>query len=107
MGVSNYESLADLSMNSRGTARKVADTAHFAFTWRDEHDLAGAAAWQLNIEPTEDAAPRPDLGALGRNLAILETEVLELKASVHDDFGIKESGLEWRALGQAEDKNGL
>ena len=83
---------------------KVDDTAHFAFTWRDEHDLAGAAAWQLNIEPTEDTAPRPDLGSLGRSLAILETEVLELKASVHDDFGIKETGLEWRALGQAEEQ---
>ena len=83
---------------------EVADTAHFAFRWRDEHDLAGAAAWQLNIEPTEDAAPRPDLGALGRSLAILETEVLELNASVHDDFGIKETGIEWRALGQAEEQ---
>ena len=83
---------------------KVDDTAHFAFTWRDEHDLAGAAAWQLNIEPTEDTAPRPDLGSLSRSLAILETEVLELKASVHDDFGIKETGLEWRALGQAEEQ---
>ena len=84
-------------------AHEVGGAAHFAFTWRDEHDLAGAAAWQLNVEATDDDAPRPDLGTLGRDLAILETEVLELNATVRDDFGVKEAGVEWRALGQAEE----
>ncbi|MBC8245767.1 MAG: hypothetical protein H8E20_15425 [Verrucomicrobia bacterium] len=84
-------------------AHEVGDTSHFAFTWRDEHDLAGAAAWQLNVEATDDDAPRPDLGTLGRDLAILETEVLELNATVRDDFGVKAAGVEWRALGQAEE----
>ncbi|MEC8973227.1 MAG: hypothetical protein VX509_04860, partial [Verrucomicrobiota bacterium] len=36
-------------------------------------------------------------------MAILETEVLELNATVRDDFGVKEAGVEWRALGQAEE----
>ena len=85
------------------TAHEVRGTAHFAFTWRDKHDLDGAAAWQLNVEAIDDIAPRPDLGTLGRDLAILETEVLELNATVRDDFGVKEAGVEWRALGQAEE----
>ncbi len=89
--------------NFSSPAHEVGGASHFAFTWRDEHGLAGAAAWQLNIEAIDDAAPRPDLGALGRDLAILETEVLELNATVRDDFGVKEAGLEWRALGQAEE----
>ena len=82
---------------------EVVGAAHFSFTWRDKHDLAGAAAWQLNIEATDDLAPRPDLGTLGRDLAILETEVLELNATVRDDYGVKEAGVEWRLLGQAEE----
>ena len=89
--------------NFSSPAHEVGGTSHFAFTWRDKHDLAGAAAWQLNVEATDDLAPRPDLGALGRDLAILETEVLELNATVRDDFGVKEAGLEWRAIGQAEE----
>ena len=84
-------------------AHEVGGAVHFAFTWRDEHDLAGAAAWQLNVEATDDGAPRPDLGTLGRDLAILETEVLELNATVRDDFGVKAAGVEWRALGPAEE----
>ena len=84
-------------------AHEVVGPAHFAFTWRDKHDLAGGAAWQLNLEATDDDAPRPDLGALGHDLAILETEVLELNATVRDDFGVNEAGVEWRALGQAEE----
>ena len=89
--------------NFSSPAHEVGGTSHFAFTWRDKHDLAGAAAWQLNVEAIDDIAPRPDLGTLGRDLAILETEVLELNATVRDDFGVKETGIEWRALGQAEE----
>ena len=63
--------------------------------------LPTCGAWQLNIEPTEDAAPRPDLGALGRNLAILETEVLELKASVHGSACSEPDGPNRRAFWSA------
>ena len=89
--------------NFSSPAHEVDGTSHFAFTWRDKHDLDGAAAWQLNVEAIDDIAPRPDLGSLGRDLAILETEVLELNATVRDDFGVKAAGVEWRALGQAEE----
>ena len=89
--------------NFSSPAHEVDGTSHFVFTWLDKYDLAGAAAWQLNVEAIDDLAPRPDLGTLGRDLAILETEVLELNATVRDDFGVKETGIEWRALGQAEE----
>ena len=89
--------------NFSSPAHEVGGTSHFVFTWLDKFDLAGAAAWQLNVEAIDDLAPRPDLGTLGRDLAILETEVLELNATVRDDFGVKETGIEWRALGQAEE----
>ena len=82
---------------------KVTDTSNFAFTWLDEHNLTQAAAWQLSVEPIDDTPPRPDLTSQGRSMAILETEVLELKASVNDDYGIKAAGIAWRALGQAEE----
>ena len=82
---------------------KVTDPSHFAFTWRDEHNLTEAAAWQLNIEPIDDSPPRPDLSSQGRSMAILETEVLELNATITDDYGIKSAGIEWRALGQTEE----
>jgi len=89
--------------NFSSPAHEVGVASHFAFTWLDKYDLAGAAAWQLNVEAIDDLAPRPDLGTLGRDLAILETEVLELNATVRDDYGVKETGIEWRALGQAEE----
>ncbi len=89
--------------NFSSPAHEVDGTSHFAFTWRDKHGLTGAAAWQLNVEATDDLAPRPDLGTLGRELAILETEVLELNATVRDDFGVKEAGIEWRTLDQTEE----
>lgn len=82
---------------------KVTDPSHFSFTWCDEHNLTEAAAWQLNVEPTEDNPPRPDLESQSRSMAILETEVLELNATVNDDYGIKEAGIEWRVLGQTEE----
>ncbi|MCH2381959.1 MAG: hypothetical protein MK290_04515 [Pedosphaera sp.] len=89
--------------NFSSPAHEVGGTSHFSFTWLDIHDLAGAAAWQLNVEAIDDGEPSLDLGTLGRDLAILETEVLELNATVRDDFGVKETGIEWRALGQAEE----
>ena len=82
---------------------KVTNSSHFAFTWLDEHNLTETAAWQLNVEPIDDTPPRPNLDSKGRSMAILETEVLELNASITDDYGIKAVGIEWRALGQAEE----
>lgn len=74
-----------------------------AFTWRDTFGLESRGPWKLGVQPLRDAPPLPELPDLGREVAILETEVLLVKAAATDDFGVKDLGLEWEivSLGRA------
>jgi hypothetical protein len=65
------------------------------FTWKDELGLEGAAPWRLTLQAQKDLPPIPELPDLTREIAILETEVLQLKTAARDDFGVRELGLVW------------
>jgi len=69
---------------------KLDAASQAAFDWRDEFGLKPVAPWLLAVRPTKDAAPRVDLGDLPLELSILETDVLPLKFSAADDFGVRE-----------------
>ena len=71
-------------------ALKLDAASQAAFDWRDEFGLKPVAPWLLALRPTKDAAPRVDLGDLPLELAILEADVLPLKFSATDDFGVRE-----------------
>ena len=71
-------------------ALKLDAASQAAFDWRDEFGLKPVAPWLLALRPTKDAAPRVDLGDLPLEVSILETDVLPLKFSATDDFGVRE-----------------
>src|SRR6185369_12568410 len=64
-----------------------------AFTWRDNLGLESSAPWNLTIETQKDAPPVPELPDMPREVAILETEVLNIKMAARDDFGVRDFGL--------------
>ncbi len=77
----------------------IEGTREIAFTWADTFGLTNASPFSLNVQSTPDAAPVADFSDLLRDVAILETEVLQLKVAANDDFGIKEFGVVMDAPG--------
>ncbi|MBI2927067.1 MAG: hypothetical protein HYY24_15335 [Verrucomicrobia bacterium] len=80
---------------------------HCAFTWKDQFGLESSGPWRLAIQPQKDAAPIPELPDLAREVAILETEVLEVNVAAKDDFGVRELGLKWETATDAPATNDL
>jgi len=71
---------------------------HCGFMWKDEFGLDNVAPWRLSIQTQKDLPPFPELPDIAREIAILETEVLELRSVATDDYGIRELGLNWKLL---------
>ena len=76
---------------------------HQTFFWEDVLGLTNAVPWELVVGTERDFPPVPELQDFARDLAVLETEVVELKAGARDDYGVREIGLRWRFLGDAEE----
>jgi hypothetical protein len=74
------------------------DVRELVFTWRDHHGLESGGPWRMQIQSQKDAPPSPDLPGLPKDVAILESEVLEMPATGRDDFGVRELGLRWQRL---------
>ncbi len=72
---------------------KLDASSQATFDWRDEFGLKPGAPWLLAVRPTKDGAPRVDLGDLPLEVSILETDVLPLKFSAADDFGVREGAV--------------
>jgi hypothetical protein len=69
--------------------------SNYLFEWQDVLGLKSAAPWRLNLQTEKDMPPIPEFAELSREVAILETEVLELKARGRDDFGVRLVGYAW------------
>ncbi len=67
-----------------------------SLTWRDALGLTNPEPWRFAIRHKADQQPSIDLPELGFDSAILDTEVLALRVTSRDDFGIREFGLNWR-----------
>lgn len=76
-----------------------------AFSWRDTFGLESRGPWKLGVQPLRDAPPLPELPDLGREVAILETEVLLVNATATDDFGVKDLGLHWEVVSAGQPTN--
>lgn len=72
------------------------------FRWVDTLGLSNASPWEITFNPRPDQPPRPELRDLPRSMAVLESEVIELKTAGRDDFGIQHLGIEWSAFTPAE-----
>ncbi|MBI3415397.1 MAG: hypothetical protein HY043_08765 [Verrucomicrobia bacterium] len=85
----------------------ISEAARGGFTFRDQLGLESAAPWPLAIETQSDAPPQPELPELPRELALLETEVLNIKVAVKDDYGVREFGLRFDLLTNGVQTNSL
>jgi len=66
--------------------------------WKDQFGFTNAQPWNLSIRQREDQAPSFQFPEMAREMAILETEALELKTEVRDDFGVNEFGINWETM---------
>src|SRR5207245_7043479 len=73
----------------------VSGASHCVFTLQDQFGLESSGPWRLAIRPQKDAPPVPELADLPREVAILESEVLEINLAAKDDFGVRELALNW------------
>ena len=88
--------------------RELNQLVHHAFTWEDELGLTNSAPWDLVLGTEKDFPPVPQLSDFTRELAVLETEVIEIRAGARDDYGVREIGLVWRFTSDSENStNGL
>jgi hypothetical protein len=76
-----------------------------SFSWRDHHGLESGAPWRMQIQGQKDAPPLPDLQGMPKDVAILESEVLDIIAVARDDFGVRELGLDWQRMRGWDEEN--
>jgi hypothetical protein len=67
----------------------------YAFNWRDNFGLSSASPWKLTVRMQKDLAPAPGLPDLPSDVAMLDTDVLEIRAQARDDYGVRDLGLSW------------
>ncbi len=70
--------------------------------WVDKFGLAGLSDFGLKVKIVEDEKPGLVIEDLPRSKVLLESDTLDFKAQVNDDFGIKEVGMEWTGEGDPE-----
>ena len=78
-------------------ATKIDAERKATFSWIDELGLTPRDPLVLHIEPAEDAAPRIVARRETLEQVVLDSEVVAFDLGISDDFGIKRTGLEWRA----------
>ena len=86
-------------------ALKLDASSQAAFDWRDEFGLKPIAPWLLALRPLKDAAPRVDLGDLPLELSILESDVLPLRFTASDDFGVREGAITTEIIASLDPTN--
>lgn len=76
--------------------------ALFSVKWTDKYGFEAAAPWQLNIETFDDTPPTLSIRDLVPQGAYLETEIIPAIINAMDDFGIAETGLQWRQVQESD-----
>lgn len=71
------------------------------FGWKDEFGLAGGNGYKLRVDAVRDTEPVAYTQGLERQKAILPEETMDFEILCEDDFGIKQTGIEWESLGTA------
>lgn len=95
----------DLAVNGRQTRTGSIDVGavpfEIPFSWSDEFGLSGGSDFLLRVDAIKDAPPVAYTQGIERQKAILPEEVLDFEILCEDDFGLKQSGIEWESLGTA------
>lgn len=65
------------------------------FEWTDEIGLAGDSGFRLRVDATRDAVPTCYLQGIERQKVMLPEETVDFEVLAEDDFGVKQTGIEW------------
>ncbi len=65
--------------------------------WRDQDGLRCTKPFPIRISVSPDMPPHVELSGIADGTTILEDKVLALKLSATDDYGVKETWIEWTA----------
>lgn len=76
----------------------VAEARAVQLQWEDRFGLAGREPFRITIAGHEDGAPSILCEELPRQKVLLDSEVLSFTLRAHDDFGVRQVGLEWQGL---------
>ncbi|MEO5714951.1 MAG: hypothetical protein ABIT37_15840 [Luteolibacter sp.] len=65
------------------------------FEWTDKLGLAGESGFRLRVDALHDAAPTCYLQGIDRQKVMLPEETVDFEVLAEDDFGVRQSGIEW------------
>jgi hypothetical protein len=105
MDAQNPQPLALDGESFSSSPANLDDVAHCTFDWLDRLGLTNGTPWRLAIRSATDATPEAALPDAPPDIAILETDVLEVNARAKDDFGVKDLGLRWEVLAPHNETN--
>ncbi|MEX1114842.1 MAG: hypothetical protein WEB53_06305 [Akkermansiaceae bacterium] len=65
------------------------------FEWTDKLGLTGEPGFRVRIDAQRDAAPTVYLQGIDRQKVMLPEETVDFEVLAEDDFGIRQTGIEW------------
>jgi len=93
-GIHQEPELADIT-----TSEMLIDDSHeVIFRWTDKQGLEGKQPFKVTITQAEDEPPVLSCQGLARQQVVLVSEQLRFDIQAHDDFGIREIGMEWNGF---------
>ena len=72
-------------------------SGNVSLEWRDQDGLRCIKPFPIRISTFPDMPPHVELSGVADGATILEDKVLALKVSASDDYGVKETWVEWTA----------
>lgn len=83
--------------------QKLEGDKDVVFTWTDGLGLTSRVPLILNVKAVEDAPAQLVARRETMEQVVLESEVVVFDVNASDDFGIKQTGLEWKSLNDGTD----
>ncbi len=65
------------------------------FEWTDHLGLAGESGFRVRVDALKDAPPTCYLQGIDRQKVMLPEETVDFEVLAEDDFGVKQTGIEW------------
>ncbi|MEO7100672.1 MAG: hypothetical protein ABI162_15025 [Luteolibacter sp.] len=95
-----YESIQGaLSMSGRVAKTPMIDVGavpfEVPFEWTDTLGLIGEPGFRVRVDALRDVAPTCYLQGIDRQKVMLPEETVDFEVLSEDDFGLKQSGIEW------------
>ncbi|MGQ0635862.1 MAG: hypothetical protein ACT4QC_14720 [Planctomycetaceae bacterium] len=94
----NGESVAPQGASIASAPLTVSGPAQVEFRWQDRFGLSGREPFALAVQGRDDEPPAVVCEGLPRQKVVLDSEILTFNVRAHDDFGVKQVGIEWAGL---------